>query len=177
MNEKQKLFIEIFKKNAGNIAVACMKVGIHRDTYYEWLNKPFFIEKDENGNDIQVPNNFKSAAKEVKENTVDFTESALIKKIAGITTKNIKIKEVLDKNGDIVRLREEIIINHPPDTGSIIWLLKNLGRIRGWSDKTEMKIDNDNEFRLTVEQLALMDKLSIEDKKELTRISKKFMDN
>ncbi|ROL60067.1 hypothetical protein D9V86_09860 [Bacteroidetes/Chlorobi group bacterium ChocPot_Mid] len=177
MTDKQKLFIEIFRKNAGNIAVTCRKLNISRDTYYEWYNKQQKIETDNEGNEIKIPNEFKVAADEVKESTIDFTESALLKKISGITTKTIKIKEVLNKEGNIVRLKEETIITHPPDIVAIIFLLKTLGRKRGWKETTDMKIETDGEGKLTSEQISELEKLTTEEKKDLITLMKKVIDN
>ena len=75
LNKKQKLFIEIFPKNACNISNTCKKVPIDRQTYYNWIN---------------TNSTFKKAIEHEQESLVDFAETKLIEKIKeGDTTANI----------------------------------------------------------------------------------------
>lgn len=71
-NEKKTLFIQAFQKSFGNISKACEKIGVSRQTYYDWRNDdPMFLE----------------AVKNVKDGAVDMAETALLKQITeGNTT-------------------------------------------------------------------------------------------
>lgn len=187
MNEKEQIFVQLFKKNACNVSVTCHKMGIDRGTYYDWYNKPAKIGKDSKGNELKdekgniitIENDFKKAIDEARESLIDFTESALFKKISGVTTKTTKIKEALKKDGTIVKLREETTVVHEPDIAAIIFLLKTLGRKRGWRDTTDINLENNlgNEIALTLEQKEALRKLTPEEKKELIRIGKKIRDD
>jgi len=51
----KKRFIEEFEKNGGFVAPTCKKVGIHKQTYYDWeKNDPEFKEKCESIIDIKT---------------------------------------------------------------------------------------------------------------------------
>ena len=63
---KKKMFLEVFKDNAGNISQTCEAVGINRRTFYHW------IDKDEK---------FREVVKEVEEGLIDFVESKLMMNI------------------------------------------------------------------------------------------------
>lgn len=64
---KKKQILEALEKSLGIVTTACKQVGIHRDTYYEWLKK----DKE-----------FKKAVKELENVALDFAESQLHKQIA-----------------------------------------------------------------------------------------------
>lgn len=59
-------FIEVLRKNAGNIKLSCENAGISRSTYYNWIDD----DKD-----------FEKAVSIVNEEMIDFAESELLKKI------------------------------------------------------------------------------------------------
>lgn len=64
---KKKQILEALEKSLGIVTTACKQVGIHRDTYYEWLKK----DKE-----------FKKKVKELENVALDFAESQLHKQIA-----------------------------------------------------------------------------------------------
>lgn len=171
MTENQQIFVQLFIKNACNVAVACKKMGINRSTYYDWYNGLLKSSPKEN--------EFKQAIDEARESIIDFAESALFKKISGVPSKITKIKEIWDsKNQEIVKLREETTSTIAPDTACVIFLLKSLGRKRGWTDRQDLTIESN----LGNEQIGLdlkesINKLTPEEKKELIRISKKIQDD
>lgn len=66
--QKQDLFIEALTSSAGNISVACKKVGISRETYYKWYKNPKY-------------KSFKKSVDEVNEGLVDLAETMLFKNI------------------------------------------------------------------------------------------------
>ncbi len=177
MTDRQKIFIEVFRKNAGNISVTCRKLNnMKRDIYYRWYNEPAKIEANEEGIEVIIENEFKASADEVKESLIDFTESALYKKISGITTKTTKIKEVLNKDGKKVRLKEEQTITHAPDIAAIIFLLKTLGRKRGWRDTLDIDLKETQGNEITQDIREAIKKLSPEEKKMAIAIGKKLND-
>ena len=62
----KEVFLQIFRKQAGNVTEAAKAANITRKTYYEWCrDDPAFAE----------------AADDVKETLLDFTESKLMKNI------------------------------------------------------------------------------------------------
>lgn len=74
-DDKQRLqkqaFVEALKRNLGIITTACEKVGIVRQTFYNWMAKdPEFAEQ----------------VRGIKELTLDFVESQLLKQIEGGNT-------------------------------------------------------------------------------------------
>ena len=176
MTELETIFVQLFKKNACNVSVTCHKTGIGRHTYYDWYNKPAKTETDEDGNLIVNENQFKIAIDEAKESLIDFTESALYKQISGISTKTIKIKEILSKDGEVIRLREEQTIMHKPDIAAIIFLLKTLGRKRGWKDTLDMNLNETAGNDITNEMRVAISKLTPEEKKQAIAIGKKLND-
>ena len=64
--EKKKLFIDNFLGSLANISVCCKKVGISRQTFYQWS------KEDEE---------FKLEVQNVQEELLDFAESVLFKKV------------------------------------------------------------------------------------------------
>lgn len=101
-NIKKKL-IDALESNLGIVTTACKQVGVHRSTYYEWYNN----DKD-----------FKKAADDVNDQTLDFVESKLHEKI---------------KDGD---------------TTSIIFYCKTKGKKRGYVERQEIKHDADVKSKL-----------------------------
>lgn len=93
MEQNKELFIIAYRESLGVIKHACDKANICRQTYYNWL------EADEE---------FRQAVEDVNEESVDFAENALKKKI---------------REGD---------------TTSIIFYLKTKGKKRGYIERTEI---------------------------------------
>lgn len=61
---KQKKFIEAFEKQATNISRACKKIGIDRQTHYNWYS---------------ANSTYKRKIDEISESMIDFAESMLYK--------------------------------------------------------------------------------------------------
>jgi len=100
LSKQQMLFIKAFRSNNFNITKACKIIRIARQTYYNWMD-----EVDD----------FSHLLNEVKEEAIDFVESALMAKI---------------EEGDI---------------RAIIWFLKTKGKSRGYSEKAEIDLKQDHE--------------------------------
>lgn len=96
--KKKALFIEEFKKSFGIITVACLRAGIQRDTYYDWINNDYV---------------FKAQCDAVGDIQTDFVVDKLLIMIADSTTKghegavkfylsrvSSKFKEKLELSGD-----------------------------------------------------------------------------
>ena len=62
----KEAFLKAFEASAGNISIACKKVGICRETFYKWYRNDKEFNK-------QIEN--------TKESLLDFAESVLMKKI------------------------------------------------------------------------------------------------
>jgi hypothetical protein len=67
MNTKKKAFIDVFRRNTGNIKATCEKVGMGRTTYYNWIDD----DKD-----------FETKVQNVNEELIDYAESQLHAKIS-----------------------------------------------------------------------------------------------
>lgn len=66
MNRKKKAMIEALKKSLGIISTAAEKVGIHRDTHYNWMrDDPEYAQEVRN----------------INEYTIDFVESKLFQEV------------------------------------------------------------------------------------------------
>ena len=59
---------------------------------------------------------------------IKIAENSLLKRVQGCTVTEVRKKEVLDHDGIIVELTEEITKELPPDPTSIIFLLTNLAK-------------------------------------------------
>jgi hypothetical protein len=71
---KKKIFLAAYDKSLGNVSGSCLQVGIHRQTFYDWMNKdPAFKNKVEETNEKQI----------------DFVESQLLKNIQSADTTSI----------------------------------------------------------------------------------------
>ncbi len=104
----KKQLVEAMKSSLGVITIACANVGCSRDTFYRYLKEDA---------------SFKLQVEDVGEIALDFAESQLHKKIAGV-------KMTLD-NGETVFTKE-------PDTTAIIFYLKTKGRNRGYIERQEV---------------------------------------
>jgi len=88
--------IEALKESLGIVSTACDKVGICRTSHYDWYNEE---------------GQYKTDVDNIAEDSIDFAESALFKKI---------------KDGD---------------TTAIIFYLKTKGKKRGYVERTEHQLD------------------------------------
>lgn len=57
-------------------------------------------------------------------------ENALIKKALGFTETKSEVTEIKDVGGDVTKQIKKTVIAYPPDTGALIFLLKN--RLKGF---------------------------------------------
>jgi hypothetical protein len=64
--ETQKAFLEAYKSSACNVSISCQKVGISRNTFYEWK---------------KADTEFNQAVTEEEESLLDFAETMLFKAI------------------------------------------------------------------------------------------------
>lgn len=92
LTKRQKQFLEALELSLGIVTSAAKKTRIHRDNHYIWL---------------KTNPTYKKAVEKIQESVLDFTESALFKRI---------------KDGD---------------TASIIFHLKCKGKARGYIEKVQ----------------------------------------
>ena len=97
MKRQHKQFIQAFIDCDFNITKTCETIGIARQTFYNWIDKI---------------DDFSHLLEESKEQAIDMTESALMKKI---------------KEGDI---------------RAIIFFLRTKGKKRGYTEKTEIDLNH-----------------------------------
>lgn len=87
----KKDFLEAYELSLANISTACKRMGISRQTYYNWLEDSDFSE--------QVTN--------IQEGLLDFAESMLLKKIKeGGTTELIFFLKTKGKKRGYVERQE-----------------------------------------------------------------------
>lgn len=100
----KKQTIDALEKSLGIVTIACRNVGIHRSTFYDWMN-----------NDLE----FKKMVDDVAEITLDFAESELHKQIRdGSTAATIfYLKTKGKKRGFIERSEIEMNTNSPDFSG------------------------------------------------------------
>lgn len=102
MDTLKENFVKVFRQSMGIVKYACEAVKISRQTYYNWYNS-----------DAE----FKQAVEDVNEESIDFAENALRKKIA------------------------------EGDTTATIFYLKTKGKKRGYVERTEIDATIDERQR------------------------------
>lgn len=108
--DTKKALLEALETYHGIISDSCRKVGISRQTYYDWLkNDP----------------DFKLAAEEINESAIDFVEGKLFERITG----------VLIKTGEVDG--EDIIYKTPPSDPALMFYLKCKAKHRGYVERSE----------------------------------------
>lgn len=110
MELKKEAFVKAYRETLGVIKYACEQVNISRRTFYNWL------EADEE---------FRQAVEDVNEESVDFAENALKKKI---------------REGD---------------TTATIFYLKTKGKKRGYIERTEVAAEVSDSRKKEIEELAI----------------------
>lgn len=109
--DTKKALLEALEAYHGIISDACRKVGISRQTYYDWLKS----DPD-----------LKLAAEEIGETAIDFVEGKLFEKINGVT---VKVNGTKDE--------DEITYQQAPSDTAIIFYLKTKAKKRGYIERTE----------------------------------------
>ena len=128
MTENQLNFLEIYRKNLGNITETCKKSGVNsRQTYYNWL-----AENTE----------FKLAIDEIQESLLDFVESQQMLLIRGVP----KYKETKHKDGSVTR--DFVGWIDRPDRNLIQFYLQTKGKGRGYVERRELEVTTPEAVRL-----------------------------
>ena len=95
LTDKQQLMLEILEKSAGNVSVACKKIGIGRTTYYDWCEHSA---------------HFKKAVDDIQESLIDLAETKLMQKINdGDTTSTIFFLKTKGKSRGYIERNEQAI--------------------------------------------------------------------
>lgn len=121
--DTKKAVLEALEAYKGIVTDACRKVGISRQTFYDWL-------KDDP--------DFKSAADEIQEVALDFVESKLFERINGVEV----IKGIDKESG------EEITYSLPPDVQAISLYLRTRGKKRGYVERQEIDLNTPTGIRI-----------------------------
>tara|TARA_R110002167_G_scaffold27673_2_gene94039 strand:+ start:2965 stop:3345 length:381 start_codon:yes stop_codon:yes gene_type:complete len=110
---RKHLFLEVFETSACNVSVSCKKIGISRNTFYEWKKKDLL---------------FAEAVKDQEEGLLDFAETMLYRAIKeGKTAELIFfLKTKGQSRGYIEKQRIETTTNRPDLSGMTIDELKDL---------------------------------------------------
>lgn len=110
-DEQKRKFIEVLKNKNGHIGKACDSFGIHRSTYYDWIEDEWFAEE----------------VKAMEEREVDDAEEMHRWLRLGIP----KI-EMIDGRPVLTGWEKE------PDRHAIEFYLERKGRMRGWQQETKI---------------------------------------
>jgi transposase-like protein len=99
-------FVELFTSNACNVSECCKKVGISRNTFYEWK---------------KYDKSFAERIKEAEEGLIDFAESMLYKGIKeGKTTEIIFFLKTKGKSrGYVEKTEYEVNTQQEPDLSDL----------------------------------------------------------
>ncbi|MCO5250980.1 MAG: hypothetical protein M9949_06115 [Candidatus Kapabacteria bacterium] len=151
----KQIFLELFPKNALNVAVTCRKSGISRTIYYIWM-------KDDK--------EFAEKIEEIKESLIDLGESTLIKLFTGIKTTQTKTREVITPQGKKVKLLEITEIEHKPDLRALMEFLRAKAKDRGYGG---VVIDEGNKTPLTEEEIQQIMKLNVNELMILAKLTER----
>lgn len=129
----QAKICELVATDSYTIAEVCQAVGIHRDTYYEWLND----EKSD----------FSDAIKKAKD---DFLKSiaieaqkSLLKRVKGYEVE--ETKTVYSDNNGKPKIKERIVTKKhiAPDIAAVIYTLSNVDPAN-WKNRQSAEITGKN---------------------------------
>lgn len=97
LSKQQNRFLEALTLTLGNVAGACAKIKVSRQTYYNWMKNPEFAE----------------AVEEVNESNLDYAESKLLSLIRqeNPTAIIFYLKTKGKKRGYIERVENEVDVN------------------------------------------------------------------
>jgi len=109
--DTKKALLEALETYHGIISDACRKVGISRQTYYDWLKSD---------------SDFKLAAEEIQDSALDFVEGKLFEKINGVLASSRQ-----NEDGSLA------IYSIPPSDVAITFYLKTKGKKRGFVERNE----------------------------------------
>ena len=112
----KKALLEALEKSRCIVTDACKLVGVSRQTYYDYYNN------DED---------FKTSADELANVALDFAESKLFQKMEGI-----EMGKMVDG--------EMVTYSVPPSDTALIFYLKTKGKKRGYVEKTEIDVNQNN---------------------------------
>lgn len=127
-NTDRETFIDILRANRCNVSIACKKMDICRQTYYNWLKEPEFEKM------------YLSAKEEMK----DRAEDSLSIMINGIP----KTIEVTDEKTGKTTIKVVGWIERPVPAATIFYL-KTQCKDRGYIERQE--VDLKSEGKLTIE--------------------------
>ena len=110
---KKRLFLEAFELSVGNVSTTCSKIGISRNTFYQWKKKDL---------------DFAQAVSDQEESLLDFAETMLHKAIKeGRTAELIFfLKTKGQSRGYIEKQRIETSREKPDLTGMTIDELRDI---------------------------------------------------
>jgi hypothetical protein len=110
---RKSLFLEVFEASACNVSVSCKKVGISRNTFYEWKKKDLV---------------FAEAVKEQEESLLDFAETMLYKAIKEGKTPELIffLKTKGQSRGYVEKQKVEINKQKPDLTGMTLDELRDI---------------------------------------------------
>lgn len=104
-NELKEIFLEAYDSSACNVSMACKKVNISRNTFYEWKKE-----------DIQ----FAQACKDKEESLIDFAETMLYKGIKeGKTSELIFFLKTKGQSRGYVEKQQYSLSRDEPDLSGL----------------------------------------------------------
>lgn len=118
VTHNKKALLKALEKSKGIVTTACEISGVCRSNYYKYY-------RDDP--------KFKESVDELSNVALDFAESKLFQKMEGIT-----MSKGEDQEG------EPVIYKVPPSDTALIFYLKTKGKNRGYVEKTEIDVNQNN---------------------------------
>lgn len=119
VEDRKKELLRALEYTLGIISSACRLVQCERQTFYNYMQD----------------DNFKTAYEEINDLAVDFSERQMFRQIKGLVLPETKFFNI---DGKIVKI--DTVKLYPPSDTLIIWHTKNKGRLRGYTDKSEIEL-------------------------------------
>jgi uncharacterized protein involved in exopolysaccharide biosynthesis len=127
--DRKKIFVEAYRMTGGHMENAAKLAKIAKATAYSLLE-----------NDKYVMENIEKIKQEFLQKAID----GLRQHLDGTTQIEETVREVLDKNNEIIQLKEEKKISKPPTMDAIFKILAKYGKQYGFTDEqTQGDVSNE----------------------------------
>ena len=121
--ERKAAMLVALENSIGIVTTAAKAANINPKTHYEWLKKD---------------SEYKEAVEEIENTSLDFAESKLLQLMTGVKIPETKVHVHLNKDGNAVVTKTEVVKHFVPDNASVIFFLKTKGKGRGYVVQKEV---------------------------------------
>lgn len=123
IDRRKRAMLEALKKSLGIVSQAASKVGISRDTHYDWM---------------AADPSYSHAVRMIADAAIDFVESKMFQLINGITVL------IPGKDGEM-----QEVYTKEPNAGLIKYYLSTKAKHRGYVERLQLTTPEVEEFDLT----------------------------